>query len=87
MTLTLNVVEGIIDIREFNFLIFIVGAENPVGDLNGNGKIDLYDLVIIARVYKSTSSDMDWRPDADLNGDGIIDISDCYLLRSGYVVL
>jgi hypothetical protein len=87
VTLTLRVAGSIVDVRDFNFLILIVGAENPVGDLNGNGKIDLYDIVIVATAYLTTSTDTNWRPDADLNGDGVIDMADCHFFYSTYNIL
>lgn len=48
------------------------------GDLNGDGKISIGDLAIMAKGYDKLSSDPDWDlyKLADLNGDSVIDIAD-----------
>ena len=51
--------------------------EKVLGDLNGDGKINIYDIVLAARAYKSTPEDQNWNPLADLAPPyGIIDIYD-----------
>ncbi|WP_281364301.1 cohesin domain-containing protein [Paenibacillus planticolens] len=51
-------------------------------DLNGDGKISIGDLAIMARYYGKTSDDPNWQQykAADLNGDGKIDIVDLAIL-------
>lgn len=46
------------------------------GDVNGDGVIDIYDMITVARSYGATPGTPYWNPDADLNGDGVIDIYD-----------
>ncbi|WP_356711725.1 dockerin type I domain-containing protein [Paenibacillus sp. CECT 9249] len=48
------------------------------GDLNGDGKVSIGDLAIVAAHYGKTSSSPDWNiaKKADMNGDGKIDIDD-----------
>lgn len=48
------------------------------GDLNGDGKISIGDLAIVAAAYgkKATDSDWDRYKSADLVADGVIDIED-----------
>lgn len=48
------------------------------GDMNGDQKITIGDLAILARGYGKTSSDADWDQykAGDFNGDGKIDIED-----------
>lgn len=53
------------------------------GDLNGDGRLGLGDLALMAAsYYGSTSSDADWDTykKADLNNDNLIDIEDLYAL-------
>lgn len=47
-------------------------------DLNGDGKVSIGDLAIVAAAYGKTKSSPDWEQvkKADLNGDGVIDIQD-----------
>lgn len=47
-------------------------------DLNGDGKVSVGDLAIVAAAYGKTSADADWEEvkRADLNGDGFIDLQD-----------
>ncbi|NOU98804.1 hypothetical protein GC097_02055 [Paenibacillus sp. LMG 31457] len=48
------------------------------GDMNGDDKVSVGDLAIIAKYYGKSSADPDWNQykSADLNNDGVIDIAD-----------
>lgn len=50
------------------------------GDLNGDGRVDLFDALLLAKSYGSTPDLPSWNEDADINGDGVIDIYDALLL-------
>jgi hypothetical protein len=52
------------------------------GDFNGDEKISVGDLAIVAKYYGKTSDDPDWNQfkSADLNNDGIIDIADLVII-------
>ncbi|MEC0089696.1 dockerin type I domain-containing protein [Paenibacillus macquariensis] len=47
-------------------------------DINGDGKVSIGDLAIVAANYGKTSADSDWEQAkrADVNGDGKIDVKD-----------
>lgn len=47
-------------------------------DINGDGKVSIGDLAIVASHYGKTSADADWEEvkRADINGDGFIDLQD-----------
>jgi polygalacturonase len=52
------------------------------GDFNGDEKISVGDLAIVAKYYGKTSEDPDWNQykSADLNNDGVIDIADLVIV-------
>ncbi|TXK84423.1 hypothetical protein FU659_09315 [Paenibacillus sp. N3.4] len=52
------------------------------GDVNGDGKVTVGDLAIVAKYYGKTSADTDWDQYkfADLNHDGVIDIADLAMI-------
>ena len=54
------------------------------GDINGDGVVDVYDLIVIASAYGFSPSDPNWNSDSDINGDNTIDIFDLILGASHY---
>jgi hypothetical protein len=55
-----------------------------VGDINGNGKVDLPDIVLLANAYGSKPSDSKWNPNADINENGKVDLPDLMILANHY---
>ncbi len=55
-----------------------------VGDLNGDGKVDIKDIAIVAKAYGSLPGDSNWNPVADINGDGKVDIKDIAIVAKHY---
>jgi len=68
-----------------------------VGDLNGDGHVDIYDALLMAQVFGMNSSNPNWNvtgyipgaptfaPNmADLNNDGVIDIYDVIILAAHF---
>jgi PKD repeat protein len=55
-----------------------------IGDLNGDGKVDMRDIAIVARAFGSSPGDPYWNPIADLNGDGKIDMKDIAIVAKNY---
>jgi Dockerin type I domain len=51
-----------------------------VGDVNADGKVDLKDLLLVARAMGSTASTRRWNSACDLNGDGKISFIDLFLV-------
>ena len=55
-----------------------------LGDINGDGKVDIRDIGSVAKAFGSFGSDLypgspprpNWNPDCDMNGDNKIDIRD-----------
>jgi hypothetical protein len=54
------------------------------GDLNGDFKVSLQDLVILANAYGYTSIAPKWNPNADIDGNGIVGLSDLVTLAIHY---
>jgi hypothetical protein len=55
-----------------------------VWDIDGNKRVDLADMVILARAYGSKIGDKAYDNAADLNGDGRVDDADLQILRQHY---
>ncbi len=55
---------------------------HPTGDINGDCKVSILDLVIVARAIGSVPSSPNWDPAADLNEDGKITILDLVVVAS-----
>jgi len=58
----------------------------PIGDLNFDGLVDIYDGIIFANAFgaHAVPPSKNWNPYADLNKDGIIDIYDAILMGRHY---
>ncbi|MEM2129109.1 MAG: CARDB domain-containing protein, partial [Candidatus Bathyarchaeia archaeon] len=54
------------------------------GDIDGNLKVQLADLVILAKAYGSKLGDPKWNPNADMDGSGIVGLSDLVVLAKNY---
>jgi hypothetical protein len=46
------------------------------GDVNGDGKIDMKDIVLVARALGSAPTSPNWNPAADVNCDGVVNMKD-----------
>ena len=56
-----------------------------LGDLNGDGVIDILDIVLAASCYGSTPGDPNWNPEADLARPwNVIEICDVVTIASRY---
>jgi hypothetical protein len=47
-----------------------------VGDINGDGRVDMKDLGYVARRFMMSTSGLLWDPNADINSDGMINMID-----------
>ena len=54
------------------------------GDVDGNGHVDIYDLIIWAGAFGTFAGEPDFNPAADLNNDGVIDIYDGIIIAINY---
>jgi hypothetical protein len=55
-----------------------------VGDVNGDGRVDLKDMALVARAFGSTPTSPNWNPAADLNGDGAVNMKDIALVARNF---
>ncbi|MFQ5999164.1 MAG: CARDB domain-containing protein [Candidatus Bathyarchaeia archaeon] len=71
-----DVVPGEIDIGDNVYVDGTVKVK-MFGDINGDGIIDIVDIVIVALAFGAKPGDPNWNPDADLRPEwGLIDIVD-----------
>jgi parallel beta-helix repeat protein len=54
------------------------------GDINGDLKVSLADLVLLANAYGSKPGAPNWNPDADIDGNGAVGLSDLVILALDY---
>lgn len=55
-----------------------------IGDVNGDGTVDIYDAILLANAINSMPGGPNWNPNADLNGDNVVDIYDALALAGHY---
>jgi hypothetical protein len=55
-----------------------------IGDVNGDGKVDINDLMAWDAAYGSKLGDPNWNIQADINGDEIVDNQDGQLIVQNY---
>jgi hypothetical protein len=85
VTETLNVASSIPSgFSGFSFGILFQGGPHLLGDINGDGIVDLHDLAIVAAAYGSRPGDPNWNPLADILGDGVVDMRDFQIVVSEY---
>jgi len=54
------------------------------GDINGDLKVNLVDLVLLANAYGSKPGDAKWNPNADINFNYAVDLQDLVLMALHY---
>ena len=63
----------------FSLFSFVTGQQVCVGDIDGNGSIDVNDLLGVLTRF-SESGDLN----EDINDDGVVDVNDILILLSNY---
>jgi hypothetical protein len=54
------------------------------GDVDGNGSVQLADLVTVAKAYGSKPGDPNWNPNADVDGNTVVGLSDLVIVAKHY---
>ncbi len=87
--LTLSISSDIREITSFRFDIIIEAqsASGAVvsGDVNGDGHVNLTDLVLFAKAWYSQPGDANWDPRADFNNDNAVNINDLAILANNWL--
>jgi hypothetical protein len=65
-------------------IIQIYNATAHPWDVNGDKKVDIKDILIVAKAYGTNPGDSNYDPRADVNGDTKIDIKDILLVAKHY---
>lgn len=55
-----------------------------VGDINGDGIVDIYDAIKLSSAFTSVPNSPFWNGNADINSDNSVDIYDAILLSSNF---
>jgi uncharacterized protein (DUF2141 family) len=55
-----------------------------LGDVNGDGKVDVKDVFIVYKAFGSSPGSPNWNPLADLNGDGKVDVKDVFIVAKSF---
>ena len=81
-TVTLIVVDSLNQPGGVSYVIEVL--ELMYCDVNGDGFVDVKDLLMAAFAYGSRPGDPNWEPRADINGDDFIDIKDILIIALHY---
>ena len=57
---------------------------NMLGDLDGDGTVNIVDLASIAACYLTTPASPNWNPLADLNHDGVVNMADVAIAAASF---
>ncbi len=60
------------------------GAGTLVGDLNGDGHVDVLDVLIFANCYGKISGDSGFNAACDFDHDGAVGVSDLLMLVANF---
>jgi len=67
-------------ISAFNQLTYKI----RVPDINNDGCVDIYDIIIVAVAFGSSEGSPNWNPTADINGDKTVDIYDLITVAANF---
>ena len=69
-----------------SYFLFVFGLEVQLipGDINGDGKVRIDDVLLAVQAFGSEQGDPHWNPLADMNGDGKIRIDDILAIAQNF---
>jgi len=59
-------------------------ASTSMYDLNGDGKVNIKDTVIVAKAFGAHQGDPRWDSKADLNNDNMVDLADLFIMSKHF---
>jgi parallel beta-helix repeat protein len=62
----------------------VVVGDVALGDLNFDGTVDIFDIIILGGAFGSQPGDPNWNPNTDINQDDIVDIYDAIILAAHF---
>lgn len=66
------------------FNIFKANANGLIGDLNGDGTVDIKDVREAAQAFGSYPGHSRWNSQADINGDEVVNMIDISIIASNF---
>jgi hypothetical protein len=83
VTISLMVSPNIHGIKTFGFNIsFQSLAVSPKWDVNRDGRVNLSDLIVVARVLGTSPTSPNWNSDADINADQKVNLLDMIIVEN-----
>ena len=76
-------VQGETETTDNTFTDGLVNISIP-GDINADGIVDVYDLILVGSAFGSCTGSPNYNPNADINNDNTIDIYDLILVASHF---
>jgi len=76
--------EGLTGPRTLSEEIGYIISRVLIGDINGDLKVDITDLYLVAKAFGSRPGDERWNEAVDLNNDEVISIVDLYMVSKEY---
>jgi hypothetical protein len=71
-------VDGLVQIFAYK------STTGPMTDINGDGKVNMKDIALVAHAFGTREGDDRWDPLADVNGDGYVNIFDIALVAKDF---
>jgi len=88
VTLTLSISTKISGITNFRFDIIIEAQTSVIktipGDANGDNFVNIYDLAILGKAWRSRVGELRYNPNADFDGDGYVYTKDLAILGKNW---
>jgi len=82
VTLTVTDIQSLTD--SIAYIVIVSTAPALIGDINGDGIVDIRDISIVGRAYGAYPGHTRWDPRADLNGDSLVDIRDISIVGRNF---
>ncbi len=81
---TLQVFSNVTSLPSFRFDIVFRTMKYILGDIDGDGTVNLLDSYLAALAYGSAPGDPNWNPDADLDANNYVNMVDLYTVSTNF---